>query len=543
MAKIKALILLFCFFLLVLSLNVFALEENIKDLIDKYQSEKAVIGIDVSYYQGNINWKSVSNSGIKFAIIRCGYRGYSKGTIVKDEKFDKNIKSAIENGINVGVYFYSNAINEDEALEEAITVAEWIKNYKISYFVAYDFEDFDSIGHRTDGLSIEQINKNAKVFLDYISNIGYKAVLYGNSYSLNNYWKKQPYNIWVAHYNTNKPTFKGNYQMWQCTDKALVPGIEGNVDVDIDYYYWKNINNIKYKSHIQDYGWLNYQNSGDTSGIIGQSKRLEAMNIEINNELNGGIRYKSHIQDVGWEDTYKQDGEISGTTGKSKRLEAIKIELYGELLEKYDVYYRTYIEGFGWLGWAKNGEESGSEGLSKMMEAIQIVLIDKGASAPGDTACRFVKYNDIIYKSHIQDYGWQNYVSSGLISGTVGQSKRMEAISLHLKDYNIEGGIQYRSHIQDIGWEVTYKKDGEITGTTGESKRLEAIEIKLYGEISKQYDIYYRAHIEDFGWLGWAKNGEKAGSEGLSKRMEAIEIIIVPKNTNINKTKDICFIK
>lgn len=138
----------------------------------------------------------------------------------------------------------------------------------------------------------------------------------------------------------------------------------------------------------------------------------------------------------------------------------------------------------------------------------------------------------IFYKAHVQDYGWQKYVSNGSMAGTSHQSKRMEAFQIYI-DKKIEGSILYKSHIQDIGWEDNWKKDDELTGTSHQSKRLEAIRIKLTGKISEEYDVYYRVHAQDYGWLGWTKNGEIAGSIGYSKRLEAIEIKLIKKENPV----------
>jgi uncharacterized protein YjdB len=129
----------------------------------------------------------------------------------------------------------------------------------------------------------------------------------------------------------------------------------------------------------------------------------------------------------------------------------------------------------------------------------------------------------VVYTTHVQDYGWQESVADGALSGTEGVAKRLEAIK-------ISGipGISYRTHVQDYGWQ-DFVSDGAISGTTGVSKRLEAIEIKLSGDVANQYDIYYRVHSQDIGWLGWAKNGQPAGTAGLAKRLEAIEIRLVEK--------------
>ena len=138
-------------------------------------------------------------------------------------------------------------------------------------------------------------------------------------------------------------------------------------------------------------------------------------------------------------------------------------------------------------------------------------------------------YGSVSYRTHIESIGWEtSFKKDGEISGTTGQSKRIEAIEIII-DSNVSGGIEYRTHIQNIGWESSFKTDGEISGTTGQSKRIEAIEIQLYGELKELYDIYYRVHAQRIGWMNWAKNGEKAGTAGYSYRVEAIEIILVEK--------------
>ena len=225
---------------------------DISSMISIYETGEVAVGIDVSYYQGDIDWEAVADSGVKFAIIRCGYRGYSTGNIVEDSKFEENIQEAIDNGIYVGVYFYSTAINEEEALQEAVTVVDLIKNYDIKYPVAYDFEDFGTTGKRTDGLSNDQINANAKVFLDYINSQGYIATLYGSTSYLNNIWSEEirtNYDVWVAQYNTSV-TYTGNYTMWQRTSSGIVSGISGYVDIDIDYEYYMSYNNVDLTNYL-----------------------------------------------------------------------------------------------------------------------------------------------------------------------------------------------------------------------------------------------------------------------------------------------------
>lgn len=137
----------------------------------------------------------------------------------------------------------------------------------------------------------------------------------------------------------------------------------------------------------------------------------------------------------------------------------------------------------------------------------------------------------VSYTSHVQDIGWQSYVSDGAISGTSGQSKRLEAIKIKINNSEYSGDIEYRTHIQYIGWETSYKKNDAISGTSNRSLRLETIQIRLTGEIANHYDVFYRVHAENYGWLGWAKNDEKAGTSALGLRLEAIQIKLVEKGT------------
>lgn len=284
---------------------------------------------------------------------------------------------------------------------------------------------------------------------------------------------------------------------------------------------------VTYQTHVQDYGWQEWKNDGEMSGTSGQSKRLEGINIKLQN-LSGSVEYQTHVQDIGWQG-WKSNGAMAGTSGQSKRLEAIKIKLSGDAANKYDIYYRVHAQDYGWLGWAKNGESAGSEGYSKRLEGIEIKLVKKGGAAPGSTSRPFV-CKTITYQTHVQNIGWQAEKADGEVSGTSGQSLRLEAIKIKLGS-SIDGGLTYATHVQDIGWQ-SFVSNGQLSGTSGQSKRLEAIKINLTGNATNQYDIYYRVHAQNLGWLGWAKNGQSAGTAGYSYRLEAIQIVLVPKGGN-----------
>lgn len=282
------------------------------------------------------------------------------------------------------------------------------------------------------------------------------------------------------------------------------------------------------------------------SGTSGQSKRLEGIEIKVATGANLGIQYTTHCQDYGWL-SWSSNGEMNGTEGESKRLEAIKIQLYGADKDKYDIYYRVHAQNYGWLDWAKNGAAAGTAGYAYRLEGIQVVVVPRGGSFDRNMSGIYSVTNRafiaktggeptvggagspvVRYRTHVQDYGWQNWRWGGAMSGTSGQSKRLEGIELLLANKQYGGGIEYRTHVQDIGWQG-WRRDGVMSGTSGQSKRLEAIEIRLTGEMAAHYDVYYRVHAQNFGWMGWAKNGEPAGTAGYAYRLEGIEAVLVPK--------------
>ena len=328
----------------------------------------------------------------------------------------------------------------------------------------------------------------------------------------------------------------------KATGTATITAKVGNKTATCTVTVTTTIPTIKYTSSMQNKGWLDYTSNGGVSGAIGQNLRLEAIKLQSTGISDLGIKYTSHVQSIGWQD-WASNNEISGTTGKSLRLEAIKIQLTGNNAGLYDIYYRVYVENYGWLGWAKNGEAAGTEGYGARIEGYQLKIVLKDVTAPGSTSNSFLKkVSGVNYKTHIQNIGWQDWKKDGVMSGTTGEAKRLEAIQIKLNDPAYSGSISYRSHIQNIGWQ-DWKKDGAMSGTSGQSKRLEAIEIKLTGKMSEKYDIYYRVHVQNYGWLDWSKNGEPAGTEGLAKRLEGIEIILVNKDEPAPGSTDKSFIK
>ncbi len=213
----------------------------------RYYGENGVstslVGVDVSKHQGNINWTQVANSGIDYAMIRIGYRGYGNGAIVKDEFYDSNISGATSNGMPVGLYFYSQAINYNEGVEEANFVLNNIGGYNISYPIAFDTEKTNQEDARTNGVAVEDRTAAAVGFCETIKAAGYTPVVYANR----NWFALEldmegikDYDIWYAQY-ADYPDFPYDFKMWQYTEGGSVAGISTVVDLNIGFYnYSKN---------------------------------------------------------------------------------------------------------------------------------------------------------------------------------------------------------------------------------------------------------------------------------------------------------------
>lgn len=193
-------------------------------------------GIDVSSHQEEIDWDAVKASGVEFAMIRCGYRGYMYGYINKDQYFDRNMQEAKRVGIKVGVYFYSQAITPEEAREEADFTLSQIKNYEIDLPVVFDMEEADTgVNGRILDLSREEKTECAVTFLHRIQNAGYTPMLYNSTLLFDELFITeylQEFETWVAEYN-RYPRYPYVFSIWQYTSSGTVPGIGEGTDMDI----------------------------------------------------------------------------------------------------------------------------------------------------------------------------------------------------------------------------------------------------------------------------------------------------------------------
>lgn len=194
----------------------------------------ARLGVDVSFYQGDIDWNAVRDAGVEFAMVRCGYRGYSEGVLREDEKFRQNMEGALAAGLDVGVYFFSQTTGAREAAEEAEYVIDLIKDYELTMPVAFDWEPLEN--SRASDVSGKELTASAVVFCELIADAGYQPCVYFyrwqgyHDYELD---RLADYDLWIGSPGAY-PDFYYAHRLWQFSFTARIPGIDADVDLNLE---------------------------------------------------------------------------------------------------------------------------------------------------------------------------------------------------------------------------------------------------------------------------------------------------------------------
>lgn len=281
---------------------------------------------------------------------------------------------------------------------------------------------------------------------------------------------------------------------------------------------------LNYQVKVGQNGWQSNKLEGQMAGTLGESKALDGVKFTLSTLKYGDILYRTHVQDKGW-------GEILGSqTSKDyqgKRLEAIQLDLSGNLKQNYDIYYRAHVQDKGWMAWQKNNSVAGTVGESKRLEALEVKLVAKASDFSSQTDHSFLemKHPGLSYQTYLQKDGWKPTVLEGQLGGSIGLSKSIKAIKLNLGSTAL-GNIEYRTFLNGSGWQ-TVVNSGRESNVPNESQQVEAIQMRLTGLLSKTYSVMYRVHMQDYGWQDWTYNNDIAGSTNQGKRIEAIEIKLV----------------
>lgn len=202
------------------------------EVVDAHKTENTQIGLDISKWQGDVDFNALKEAGVEFVIIRVGTSSGINGENLVDSKFEQNIKGANTAGIPVGVYFYSYANSEDRAISDALWVVEQIKDYKVDLPIAFDWENWSF--YNEFKLSFFGLSSMADSFVKTVRDAGYEGMLYSSKNYLEDIWFKGDYPVWLAHY-TTKTNYEGDYEFWQLCNNGRVAGINGDVDINIRY--------------------------------------------------------------------------------------------------------------------------------------------------------------------------------------------------------------------------------------------------------------------------------------------------------------------
>ncbi len=289
---------------------------------DAVENESVQKGIDVSRYQGTIDWSKVAASDVSFAMIRVGLRTADTGEIVEDANARYNLQEASKNGIKIGAYFFSSAITEEEAIEEAKWVVDIIDQYSITYPVAYNCEGYEREENRQFGLSIAERSNLAKVFLDTVYEAGYTPMFYASKSELeqNAKWDtaslEKTYKMWISWYAQQmypeilKPTYDGSFAMWQYTNVGVVDGIDKPVDMNVSYFGYDSVamphNTTPPEPASADVEALTVFSESDESVTAKDVTNLRNMpNKGANSQIlftlkNGEVAHRTGVSDDGW---------------------------------------------------------------------------------------------------------------------------------------------------------------------------------------------------------------------------------------------------
>ncbi len=205
----------------------------IETVIESKKNDNTMIGIDVSRWQENIDFQSIKNAGVEFVIMRMGINSDIDKDISMDTYFRQNIEGAKNVGLKVGIYVYSAATSVDKALEHARWTVDMLVGEKLDFPIAFDWENWSKF--KKYGISIHDLDETFNAFAIELKKHGYDSMLYSSKFYLENIWQnKMNLPVWLAHY-TNETNYEGDYFLWQMSNVGRVPGIKGNVDIDILY--------------------------------------------------------------------------------------------------------------------------------------------------------------------------------------------------------------------------------------------------------------------------------------------------------------------
>lgn len=373
-------------------------------------------GIDVAKWQGVIDWAKVKEAGVEFAMIRVGYRTLVDGEIYEDPYAKYNLQQAKANGIKIGVYFFSTAVNKQEAKEEAAWVASYIAPYPITYPVAYNCEGFTDPNNRQYKMTKEARTGLAETFLDYMKKQGYTPMFYASKNELENnaQWDTKrlsdKYKIWVAQYpqevysSDSKSTYTGEHAMWQYTSQGKVPGIKGEVDINIAYFGYKKIEKPKDESPQEKV-------EADPLALI----NFKEVNEKVTAKIKTNLRTVPSTADPDTVAEVLMNGDIAIRTGIGNNGWS-RLEYEGKILYAVSSYLTTNLEAPKPTPTPTTVPEKGpvfKEVNEQVTAKKETNLRSEPSTENAESIVIVLKYGDIAVRTGIGDHGWSRLEYDG----------------------------------------------------------------------------------------------------------------------------------
>ena len=489
------------------------------------ETGEVTLGIDVSKYQGTIDWEQVAQSGVEFAMIRVGYRTKATGILYEDPGARYNLQEAAKNGILVGAYFFSSAVTEEEAREEAAWVADFIARYPITYPVAYNCEDFQSPDSRQYGLGTAERTDIACAFLDTISSAGYTPMFYAsrNEMEGNAQWDMDTlgskYRVWVSQYpqepypETAASTYSGSHAMWQYTSQGTVAGIRGSVDVNLAYFGYSQAAEAKDQTPAEEVAanpelGIRFTEINDTvtaKELTNLRTLPSTLDSEVVYQLPAGETVqRTGIGSNGWDRVIYNGQKLYAVHSflTTERNEAAPEEAQEASSEEAS----EEAEASGSAQAEEGTGEPDGMTFRDVSEAVtardQVNLRDKPSTVTGSVVGS-LRYGEAVVRTGISDSGWSRLEVNGQ---TVYASSRLLATSMDYKEQekitneNPEAGMHFTAA------SGTMKAKGGQTNlrtlpTTSEPSQVVA---QLTGDATAERI----AEDKDRGWTKLLYNGQ-----------------------------------
>lgn len=368
------------------------------------ETDEITVGMDVSEFQGTIDWKKVADSGIDFVMVRVGYRSLGSGEIRKDACARYNLQEADANGIKLGAYFFSTAVTEEEAREEATWTADLLAGYPITYQVAYNCEGFQNTGSRQYGLGIEERSNLAQTFLNEIEAQGYTGMFYAakNELTENTLWLTDElelkYRIWVARYGltgADRPDYDGSYVMWQYTNQGSVPGVDAYVDLDMAYFGYSDT------ASAQQEGAAEHVEADPEVGVT-----FEEVNEQVTSKDVTNLRSTMEQADDSNVVVKLQNGETATRTGVGNNGWS-RVEYDGQRLYAVSSYLTTDLSYQTPVKAADDGFETKFTAVSGQVTAKDVTNLRNRPSVEEPSEVIVQLHNgEVIVRTGVSDMGW-----------------------------------------------------------------------------------------------------------------------------------------